>query len=65
MTDTSKEELKRELKVLYPGITDAELQDISFDFVNFFVIANKAILEEIDDCDELRDDNDKKLNTYQ
>ena len=36
MTDTSKEELKRELKALYPDFTDEELNEAKFNLVSFF-----------------------------
>lgn len=44
MTDAYNQ-LKDELKVLYPGITDLELNEITNRLIDFFVIGTKAINE--------------------
>ena len=44
MTDTYKQ-LKDELSVLYPGVTDAELNEITNKFIDFFVVGAKALYE--------------------
>ena len=37
--------LKSELKVYYPDVTDAELNDITNRLIDFFTIGTKAIYE--------------------
>ena len=44
MTDTYNL-LKEELKVYYPGVTDAELNEITNKFIDFFVVGAKALYE--------------------
>ena len=44
MTDTYKQ-LKDELSVLYPGVTDAELNEMTDGLGEFFVIGTKAFYE--------------------
>lgn len=44
MTDTYTQ-LKDELSVLYPGVTDAELNEMTDGLVEFFVTGTKAIYE--------------------
>lgn len=44
MTDTYSL-LKNELKVYYPDVTDAELNEITDRLINFFVVGAKAIYE--------------------
>lgn len=44
MTDTYSQ-LKDELSVLYPGVTDAELSEITDGLVEFFVTGTKAFYE--------------------
>ena len=44
MTDTYSQ-LKDELSVLYPGVTDAELNEMTDRLVEFFVIGTKAFYE--------------------
>ena len=44
MTDTYTQ-LKDELSVLYPGVTDAELNEMTDGLVEFFVIGTKAFYE--------------------
>lgn len=41
----SKELLTQELSVLYPDITDAELNEITDRLIEFFAIGTKAIYE--------------------
>ena len=42
MTDTYNL-LKEELKVYYPDVTDAELNEITNKFIDFFVVGDKDI----------------------
>jgi len=44
MTDTYNQ-LKDELSVLYPGVTDAELNEMTNRLIQFFTIGAKAIYE--------------------
>lgn len=44
MTDTYKQ-LKDELSVLYPGVTDAELNEMTSNLIDFFVVGAKALYE--------------------
>ena len=44
MTDTYNL-LKEELKVYYPGVTDAELNEIADRLINIFVVGAKAVYE--------------------
>lgn len=44
MTDTYNQ-LKNELSVLYPDVTDIELNEITNNLINFFTTAVKSILE--------------------
>ena len=44
MTDTYSQ-LKNELSVLYPGVTDAELNEMTDGLVEFFVTGTKAFYE--------------------
>lgn len=44
MTDTYNQ-LKDELSVLYPGVTDAELNIITDKLIDFFTIGAKAMYE--------------------
>lgn len=44
MTDTYAQ-LKDELSVLYPGVTDAELNEMTSNLINFFTTAVKSVLE--------------------
>lgn len=44
MTDTYTQ-LKDELSVLYPGVTDAELNEMTDRLIDFFVTGSKAIYE--------------------
>lgn len=44
MTDTYNL-LKEELKVYYPDVTDAELNEITNKFIDFFVVGAKALYE--------------------
>lgn len=44
MTDTYSL-LKNELKVYYPGVTDAELNEITNRLINFYTIGAKAVYE--------------------
>lgn len=45
MTDTYNQ-LKDELSVLYPGVTDDELNEMTNNLVDFYTIATKVILED-------------------
>lgn len=56
MTDTYKQ-LKNELSVLYPDITEKELNNIALNMVNFFTLASK-IFEE---SQELSSPEEKEL----
>ena len=44
MTDTYNL-LKEELKVYYPGVTDAELNEMTSNLIDFFVVGAKASYE--------------------
>ncbi|MBQ9270701.1 MAG: hypothetical protein IJ218_00325 [Alphaproteobacteria bacterium] len=44
MTDTYSL-LKNELKVYYPGVTDAELNEITNRLIDFYTIGAKAVYE--------------------
>ena len=44
MTDTYNQ-LQDELSVLYPGVTDAELNEMTNNLIDFFVTGTKAIYE--------------------
>ena len=44
MTDTYSL-LKNELKVYYPGVTDAELNEITNRLIEFYTIGAKAVYE--------------------
>ena len=44
MKDTYSE-LKNELSVLYPDVTDAELNEMTNNLIDFFVIVAKAVYE--------------------
>lgn len=43
MTDTYKQ-LKNELSVLYPDTTDSELNEITYNLIDFYTIAVKTFL---------------------
>ena len=44
MTDTYNQ-LKNELSVLYPDVTDIELNEMTSNLINFFTTAVKSVLE--------------------
>lgn len=44
MTDTYNL-LKEELKVYYPGVTDTELNEMTSNLIDFFVVGAKALYE--------------------
>ena len=44
MTDTYSQ-LKYELSVLYPGVTDTELNEMTSNLIDFFVVGAKALYE--------------------
>lgn len=44
MTDTYNQ-LKNELSVLYPDVTDIELNEMTSNLIDFFVIGAKAVYE--------------------
>ena len=43
MTDTYSQH-KDELSVLYPGVTDTELNEITYNLIDFYKTAVKAVL---------------------
>ncbi len=45
MTDTFSK-LKDELSILYPDVTDIELNEITSNLIDFYTIATKVALEE-------------------
>lgn len=45
MTDTYNQ-LKNELSVLYPDVTDIELNEITNNLIDFFTTAVKSVLED-------------------
>ena len=51
MTNTYNQ-LKKELSVLYPDVTDIELREMTNNLIDFFTTAVKSVLEE---------DNQKEL----
>jgi len=50
----SKELLAQELSVLYPDVTDAELNEMADRLIEFFAIGAKAIYEQ-EKSDEIND----------
>ncbi len=52
MTDTYNQ-LKNELSVLYPDVTDIELNEITNNLINFFTTATKIILKDIDSLSDI------------
>lgn len=62
MTDTYTQ-LKDKLSVLYPGITDAELNKTTDNLINFYKIAVKAVLNGKNNQIEKLDADDKNFNT--
>ena len=65
MTDTYNQ-LKSELSILYPGVTDIELNEMTNNLIDFFTTAVKSVLEdEISDTKELvaDDKNFDKVTT--
>ena len=44
MTDTYSQ-LQDELSVLYPGVTDTELNEMTSNLIDFFVVGAKALYE--------------------
>lgn len=52
MKDTYTQ-LKNELSVLYPGVTDIELNEMTSNLIDFFTTAVKSVLED--------DNQDKKI----
>ena len=52
MTDTFSR-LKKELSILYPDVTDIELNEMTSNLIDFYTIAVKAVMEdEISDAKE-------------
>ena len=47
MTNTYNQ-LKNELSVLYPDVTDIELNEMANNLIDFFTTATKIILKDID-----------------
>ncbi len=45
MTDTYNQ-LKDELSILYPGVTDIELNEMATNLINFYKIAVETVLEQ-------------------
>ena len=45
MTDTYNQ-LKNELSVLYPGVTDAELNEITCNLIDYYKTAVKVVLRD-------------------
>lgn len=45
MTDTHNQ-LKDELSILYPNVTDIELTEMTDNLINFYKIAVEAVLEQ-------------------
>lgn len=45
MTDTYSQ-LKKELSILYPDVTDIELNDIANNLIDFYTTATKVVLED-------------------
>ena len=45
MTDTYKQ-LKDELSILYPDVTDVELNEMTNNLINFYKIAVETVLEQ-------------------
>ena len=39
-------QLKNELSILYPGVTDIELNEITNNLIDFYTTAVKAVLED-------------------
>lgn len=52
MTNTYNQ-LKKELSILYPDVTDIELSEMTNNLIDFYTIAVKAVMEgEISDAKE-------------
>ena len=45
MSDTYKQ-LKNELSILYPDVTDVELNEMTSNLINFYKIAVETVLEQ-------------------
>ena len=45
MTDTFSQ-LKKELSILYPDVTDIELNEMTNNLIDFYTIAVKAVMED-------------------
>lgn len=45
MTDTYNQ-LKKELSILYPDVTDIELNEMTNNLIDFYTIAVKAVMED-------------------
>ena len=65
MTDTYNQ-LKNELSVLYPGVTDIELNEMTNNLIAFYTTAVKAILEDEnqDSKEFVVDDKNFKNNLF-
>lgn len=46
-------QLKNELLILYPGVTDIELNEITNNLIDFFTTATKIILKDIDSLSDI------------
>ena len=65
MTDTYTQ-LKNELSVLYPDVTDIELKEMTNNLIAFYTTAVKAILEDEnqDSKESVVDDQNFKNNLF-
>ncbi|MBR1604868.1 MAG: hypothetical protein IJ660_02030 [Alphaproteobacteria bacterium] len=62
MTDTYTQ-LKDELSILYPDVTDTELNEMTDNLINFYKTAVKAVLNSENNQIEKLDADDNNFNT--
>lgn len=60
MTDTYTQ-LKNELSILYPDVTDIELNEMTSNLIDFYTTAVKVVLEDETQEKQLPDKSEKKL----
>lgn len=60
MTDTYAG-LKNELSILYPDVTDIELNEMTSNLIDFYTTAVKVVLEDETQEKQLPDKTEKKL----
>lgn len=58
MKNDNRSKLAHELSILYPGITDIELNEMTTNLINFYKIAVEVVLE------QENQDTNKQLQPY-